>query len=241
MRGSGFRIDFSRLKKKLQAKIRLETFKPLLMDFVRKSLTTASKLTPSREYQLIKTAQNRQYNNRINTIPNYHVLQNPSLVVKGNIHWVVWNGKWYNATAWKLPDEVWGMYQSLLTERQRRMQTSRQDFIANRAQARFLYKRSWTECGASIGLVIKVAANVQKSITRRKPAKDPDKGYAQIRGGKKILSVVIFNPFVQEQTAYWINDGAQYLQEAMQQHKSNFDAQVERQLKRVIYRIMHPL
>lgn len=230
---------FLRKLENAKAEIRLETFKPILLDFVRKSLVTAIKLTPEREYQLIKAAQNRQYNHRINYIPSFHSLENPSLVVKGNDTWLFFNGKWYKPLEWKVSAEVWSVFNQLKAERDRRLQTSRADFIAHRAQARFLYKKSWVQVGASIGLDVRAPQNVLKSLTRREPPKDPDKGYAQIRVGKTVLSVVIYNPFVQEQTAYWQNDGSVYILDAMNQHRSNFNAQVKRHIERVLYAIFH--
>jgi len=239
---SGFRIDSSKFLSKLErakAEIRLETFRPYLLDYVRKSLNAAIKLTPAREYQLIKSAQNRQYSNRINYIPTIHRLENPSLIAKGGREYLFLNGKWYLPDKWKLPDNVWNVYQQLLAERQRRMQTSRGDFIQHRAQARYLYKKSWVQVGASIGLDIRAPQSVLNSVTRRKPPKEPDKGYAQIRGGKTKLSVVIYNPFVTQKTAYWKGDGGRIILEAMELHRSNFDAQIKRHLSRVLYAIFH--
>jgi hypothetical protein len=242
MRKTGFRIDTSQLQRKLDlaAKgLRAETFRPQLLNFVRVSLNEAVKLTPAREYQLIRSAQMRQYSNRINYIPSFHTRENPTLIVKPTGHFLYFNGKWLRPDIWKVSNEALNAYLFLLGERQRRMETVRAEFVAQRAQARFLYKKSWTQVGASIGLDIRANASVKASVTRRKPNQDPPAGYAQIRGGKRVLSVVIYNPFLTEQTAYWKESGADIIRDAMAQHKSNFDAQVKRQLQRALYAIFH--
>ena len=237
---SGFRVDSSQLKRKLQLvrdNLRVDLFKPALIDYFRKTLNECVKLTPAREYQLIQRAQSEQYANRINYIPSIHWGDaDPRLVVKSGVQWIFVSGKWYNA-AWKLPPPVWATYQDLLAERTRRMQTSKTDFVKQRAQARFLYKKSWTQVGDSIGVDIRASGSIRDSVSRRKPPKAPPKGYAQIRGGKTTLNIVVYNPFLQEETAYWKDSGSAIMQQALPVHRPQFKRTVDRILKRAIYAI----
>lgn len=238
---TGFRFDTSEAKKKfnlVKEHLQAEIFWPDLLDFVRKTLNRCVKTTPARDYQTIKDNQSRQYDNRVNYIPSNHGQADPLLIInEQGMHWLKYSGKWYNCSQWQLPSGIWGIYQQLLEERQRRESTSKSTFIQQRAQARFLYKKSWTQVGESIGLDVTASESVQKSLTRRKPAKNPKAGYAQMRGGKTTISVIIKNPFLDEQTAYWSGDGSKILSAAAEQGKPQFQRVVERKLNRAIFAI----
>jgi len=59
MKNTGFRVDVSTLRKKLAAmqQVAAIQFKPDVMDYTKKTLATASRITPVRDYQLIRTNQ----------------------------------------------------------------------------------------------------------------------------------------------------------------------------------------
>jgi hypothetical protein len=59
MKKTGFRVDVSTLRKKLAAmqQVAAIQFKPDVMDYTKKTLATASRITPVRDYQLIRTNQ----------------------------------------------------------------------------------------------------------------------------------------------------------------------------------------
>jgi hypothetical protein len=234
---TGFRLDTTKLRRKLVSlgRIRADDFKPELSDFTRKSLATASRMTPVRDYALIKRNQNRQYNHRINYIPSYHEVVNPSLRVHNGKHWLFCDGKWLLANEWKLSDRQWGAYQSLLAERQRRMQTARAPFIAERAQARFLYRKSWSQVAESLGLRIATAGNVESAHSRHEPPKAPARGYGQWRGGDKVLSVDIRNPFLEQESAYKPFSGREIIGAAMREHESGFKRKFQASLRRRVY------
>jgi hypothetical protein len=106
-------------------------------------------------------------------------------------------------------------------------------------QARFLYRKSWSQVGESLGLSIIAAAQVKTSLTRRKPPHDPPRGYAQIRGGKTVLNVLIYNPFLNTESDYKDFDAADILDPAIARHRPAFVAAVERRLQRALYAVMH--
>lgn len=241
VKNTGFRIDSSRLAGKLakaKQEIRAESFKPILLDYARKVLTKCVLTTPARSAQIIRAAQTKQYDNRVNFIPSNHHKSDPMLIIRDGIEFLFVGGKWYKPDSWKLPPNVYGVYQQLKAERMRRLETPRATFIKDRQQARFLYRKSWTQVGASIGLSIKSGGNVQQSLTRRKPAHEPPRGYAQIRGGQKVLNILIFNPFINEDSMYKPFTAQSILEPALAAHRSNFKAQLERHLQRVLYSIM---
>ena len=99
MSAASFTINTSGLRKKLAglAKVKAGDFRAELMEFVRKSLTTASRNTPARDYSLIRKNQLRQYEARVNCIPSAHDLPDPSLRIRGSQHLLFFRGKWLNA------------------------------------------------------------------------------------------------------------------------------------------------
>ena len=238
MAKTAFRFDSSGFKKKIEglANMQANDLRYELFEFMRKSLTTASRNTPARDYGVIRAAQSNQYDKRVNYIPSSHTLSDPSLRVKGKEHWLYFRGKWLNASAWKLSNEAWAAYQPLLQEHQRRKQTSRANFIKDRAQARFLYRRSWLEAADSLGVEINVAQSTRKAVTRRKPAVNPPKASGQVRGGAKVLAITISNPFLEQPSRYKDFSGKRILAQAQAQHEGQYRRAMTRRLKRLAKR-----
>jgi hypothetical protein len=235
---ASFRFDASGLKKKLQmlGQLKANDLRYELFEFMRKTLTTASRNTPARDYSLIRAAQSNQYDKRVNCIPSSHELKDPSLRVKGKTHWLFFRGKWLNASDWKLSNEAWAAYQPLLSEHTRRKQTSRSNFIKGRAQARFLYRKSWLEAADSLGVEINVAQTTRKAVTRRKPAVNPPKASGQVRGGAKVLAITISNPFLEQPSRYKDFSGKRILAAAQAQHEGAYKRAMTRRLKRLAKR-----
>lgn len=207
-----------RLKRTMSA----SEFKPELATYAKRTLEDCVRTTPVRSEAIITKAQATQYDHRVNYIPSVHTLHNPTLIVNDTgEHWIYVNEKWYNGE-WHLPDEVYAAYQELLIERERRMQTSRSEFINERKQARFLYRRSWYQVAQSLGLALSVGAAIINSRTRKKPPKEPPKAYGQWRGGAKVLSVVIRNVFLDIRTKYWNGNGKQILAQAQAKNRAAF-------------------
>ncbi len=191
-------------------------------------------MTPVRDEGLIAAAQATQYRHRVNYIPSVHELADPSLIVNdAGQAWILYAGKWYNAE-WNLPIEVWAAYQDLNEERNRRLETSQSEFIEARKQARFLWQRSWWQVAQSLAITIGVMAEIIASKTRRKPPKEPPKGYGQWRGGGQIISIVIYNPFLEEEGEYKVSNGKQILAQATAQNKSRFYKDVNDKISRLI-------
>lgn len=211
-------------------------FAPEVRRFLSRSLTTAIQLTPALSLGTIRAAQRKQYANRINYIPSVHDLIDPTLIVKSDgTQWLYTGNKWYRPDMWKLSDDVWNTYMSLLNERDRRLETNESDFIEDRAQARFLYKKSWWQIGQSAGVSVQASSAVKDAFSRHNPPKDPPKGYAQIRGGKTAYSIVVYNPFLEQESRYKRFSGKAILAEAMAQHQAQFEAEVlERQTKAIL-------
>lgn len=235
---TGLRLNVRALQSAFErklSKVRADAFRPEIARLVKRTLQTAIRLTPVRELSLIRAAQARQYQNRINHIPSVHELEDPTLIVKDGVHWLYAHGKWWPATYRHLPDEIDSIYQELLSERERRLQTSEGDFIAMRAQARFLYPRSWWQVGQSLSINITGAgAEIRNAHSRHNPPKDPPKAYGQWRGGKYVLSVVIANPFLEEESRYKPWSGKDILAAATQIEKAAFNAEVESKLGRLM-------
>lgn len=223
----------SRRLGKLKASTRASDFRPELERFTKRTLDDCVKATPVRNEALIQRAQVKQYHNRVNYIPSFHTLEDPTLIVnEQGQHWVFSNGKWYNAE-WKLPSDVFADYSQLSEERDRRMQTVQSDFINERKQARFLYQRSWWQVGQSLGLAVAVVAGVISSHTRK--AKEPPRAYGQWRGGGKVLSAAIFNTFLDVVTKYWPKgNGKQILAQATAKNRARFIKECEDKTKRAI-------
>lgn len=249
MTGFRFVSPAARVFKTLRTASRASDFAPDVKLFLKRSLTTAIQLTPARSLQLINKAQRTQYAHRINYIPSFHELLNPTLIVKGDgSQWLYCGRKWYRPDEWHLPDAVWSEYQTLIAERDRRMDTSREDFVKERAQARFLYKRSWWEIGQSVGIDVPCSQQVKDSHSRRTPSQlrnghkqNPPKGYAMERGGKDIYSIVVVNPFLEQTTAYWVLSGKSIIAEAMQKHRAKFEERVADKQAQLILRILRDL
>lgn len=231
-----FRVDVTGAQRKLarvRKGIEARDFRAILMDFIRKTLIEAAGTTPSRDAQTIRANQTIQYAHRINYIPSFHELTDPMLIVDdSDQHWIHSGGKWYRGE-WLLPDQVWANYQDLLAERNRRMQTNRQEFINRRSQARFLYRKSWWQVGNSIGIKIPIgiAAN---SYSRHNPPKLPDNGYAIVHGGLHAISVDIRNPFLEQPSRYKSFSGKAILQAAANRHVNAFKQALDTAVKRKV-------
>jgi hypothetical protein len=233
---TGFRLDLGPIKKRVAtlANTQASEFRDDVRTFTRNALGTASALTPTRDYSQIRQAQLKQYDKRVNCIPDSHTLHDPSLRVKGREHWLWSDGKWWNATDWKMPAQQWTQYQSLVAEHYRRKQYVQSSFIRDRAQARYLYKRSWWEAGETIGLNVRTSAEARASRTRRKPAKAPHKASTQERGGGRVFSIVISNPFIKQPSRYKEFDGQSIINQSMARHRNEFNGAVKRRLNRIV-------
>jgi len=248
---TGFRVykPFGKLFKELGAAASASQFAPDVKQFLKSTLKTAIQLTPARSLSLIKKNQRRQYSNRINYIPSFHDLLDPTLIVRTDgAKWLFFHNKWYRPDEWHLPDDAYAAYQELMVERDRRMETERDEFIAFRAQARFLYKKSWWEIGQSVGIDVPCSQQVKDAVSRRTRSQlkrgnrqNPPKGYAQQRGGKGIYSIVVYNPFLEETSQYKQFSGRQILAEAMQKHQAVFDKKVADRQVQTILRILRAL
>ncbi len=236
---TGLKIDtitgvLGRRIAKLKQSTQASSFRPELERHVSRVLTDCIAMTPARPEAKITAAQRGQYKARINAIPSVHTLTDPALRVNDmGEEWIHANGKWYRSD-WHLPDEVYAAYQQLAEERARRMSTLESEFIANRLQARWLYQRSWWQVAKSLGIALSVAAQIIASHTRRKPAKEPPKGYGQWRGGKSVLSVVIRNPFLDAAGRYWNGNGQQILAQSTAKNLPRFQKEVNDKIKREI-------
>lgn len=209
-------------------------FEPELLTFTGRVLATAIELTPVRDEALIEGNQRRQYENRVSYIHSIHWTDaDPRLVVGDDGEFLFYGGKWYR-TWWKLPDEVFAAYMVLDAERERRLRTPESVFVNARKQARFLYRKSWWQVARSIKVALSVAQNVIAATTRRKPAKMPPQGYAQIRGGKDVLTVVIFNPFLEQESRYKPFSGKSILRQATSIHRKSFRNDVENKVRRLV-------
>lgn len=230
--------------------IRASTFSPEVLRFLKRSLTSAIQATPARSAAVIRRNQRIQYAHRINYIPSFQTLEDPSLIVKeSGDQWMLRHGKWYRPDIWELPNDVWNDYEILNRERERRMETTESEFIENRVQARFLFKKSWFEIGQSAGINVPCPADVRNSITRRrKPPLAPPKGYAQKRGGKDTFSVVVRNPFM-EQTSpgghtplatarYKPFSGQDIMIRSQAKHRAKFNKEVASKWEKTVLRII---
>jgi len=219
---------------KLKESTRADSFKPEMQRYVTATLRDCVTTTPVRNESLIARNQARQYRNRINYIPSFHTLENPSLIVNENgQEFIYYNDKWYRGD-WRMPPEVFAAYSMLMEERNRRMQTAQSDFVNERKQARFLYRKSWYQIGQSLGLSIAAPGEVTASHSRKQPAKEPPKAYGQWRGGYRVLSVAIFNPFLDKKTAYWNGNGKQILAQAQAKNRPRFLKECQDKVKREI-------
>jgi len=232
------RIDTRQLRKTLEdkrRKVKASAFRGELETFAAKVLTTAMKITPVRSVSAIRTAQSKQYDHRINYIPSYHTLENPTLIVnEEGEHWLYLDDKWYAVSYRDLPPEAEAVLGDLENERSRRMGKPRAQFIEERAQARFLYRRVWFEVAKSIGVTVPVSANVQAAHSRHDPKKAPPKGYGQWRGGKTVLSISVYVPSLETPSRYKNFTGREILAKAISIHKAEFTRDVSKKLASLI-------
>lgn len=114
---------------------------------------------------------------------------------------------------------------------------SRSAFLGSRAPARFLYRASWGQCARSLGLYINESSDVLSSHTRRNPEEQPPQGYGQVRGGKNVISVVIYNPFLEIPSRYKPFSGRQIMADALAKHRPNFVRKVQSRMRVICYAI----
>ncbi len=190
---TGLRVDTAQFKQKLgklRHHLRAERFKPDVLDYTRKSLATASRMTPVRELSVIRENQ----------------------IGKSNSQYDRW-------------------------QQQGGRGVSRSAFLGSRAPARFLYKASWGQCARSLGLFISESSDVLSAHTRRNPEEEPPQGYGQVRGGKNVISVVIYNPFLEIPSRYKLFTGKQIMADAMQKHRPSFIRKVQSRMKVITFAI----
>lgn len=247
---TGFRVISNPVKAlKSLGNLRADTFAPEVRRFLGRALSTAIQLTPQRNGNTIRTAQKKQYRNRVNYIPSYHTLLDPSLIVKDDgTQWLFRDSKWYRPDIWNLPADVYADYRALDDERNRRMQTPEGDFVEKRMQARFLYRKTWWEIGQSAGVQVTCPQPIIGSFTRRNPAMNPPKGYAQQRGGKDAFSFVVRNPFLDQTSGggqsplaterYKPFTGSEIMEQAQEQHRPQFEKSVAAKAKKSILELL---
>lgn len=233
------RLPVDRIRKRLQkleASVNADAFKPELLEFAAKTLTTCIAETPVRDESLIVANQKREYEHRVNYIPSIHWSEEPRMIVNENgVKLVAMNGRWYAPEFHHCPDEVQAAFLELNAERERRLQTAEKDFIDARKQARFLYQKSWWQVMQSLGIAVSIASQIIASVTRRWPMVSPPKAYGQIRGGKDTISVVVYNPFLEQDSRYKPFSGRVILSSAIARHKPEFVRKVENKVRRLIY------
>lgn len=235
MAKTGFRFDVKKLRSKLGglANLRADEFYDDVMEYTRKSLNSVQALTPTRDYSTIRANQIKQYDYYVNYIPDSHKLTDPSLRIKGRQHWLYFRGKWLNASDWRLSSDAYAAYQKLLSEHQRRKQTTQASFVKGRAQARFLYRKTWSEAAASLGLQISTSANVRASTSRRKPPVAPPKSYGQTHGGGTAFSVTVSTPFLTQspRSRYQTFEASEIMGSAQAKHLGEFQRSIKRRLR----------
>ena len=234
----GLRLDVRKLAQEFERKrsrITASAFRPELKKFAANALTSAMNETPSRSLGKIQAAQTKQYHNRVSYIPSVHSLEDPTLIVNdAGEHWLFAGGKWYPASYRTLPAEIDAILSELETERDRRLSTPMGSFIAERAQARFLYKRAWFEAGQSLGIQLPAGSDITQSHSRHNPPRQPPKGYGQWRGGKNVISVVVFLPLLERPSRYIEFSAKDILAKATAAHYPDFAAEVAVKLNRLL-------
>lgn len=231
---AGIRFNITPLKKRIERiskELRADAFKPVMERLAYRVLDKCAATTPVRSVSLITANQQREYEHRINYIPSFHDETDPCLRVRDDKHWVLSGGNWYLANLRRIPDSVQSDYQTLLAERERRMQTTRQTFISQRAQARLLYRKSWGQCAQSLRVPHKWSNQVSRSETRRKPKVNPPRGYGQWRGGKHTLTATIYNPFLEQPSRYITFSSRVILANAKAACSTNFKRDIERHFR----------
>lgn len=231
---AGIRFNIDPLKKRvarISQELRADAFKPVMERLVARVLDRCAATTPVRSVSVINANQEREYDHRVNYIPSYHDETDPCLRVRDGKHWLLSGGNWYLANMRRIPDAAQSDYQMLLAERERRMQTTRNRFISQRSQARFLYRKSWSQCAQSLRVPHKASGQALSSETRRKPPVNPPRGYGQWRGGKNTLSAVIYNPFLEQPSRYITFNSRAILANAKAASSTNFKRDIERHLR----------
>ena len=112
---------------------------------------------------------------------------------------------------------------------------SEAQFVKERSQARFLYRKSWKQCADSVRLRVSASAAVSSSVTRRRPAVNPPRGFAQWRGGGRVLSLTIFNPFLNQPSRFKDFNATQIINKALAKHRPKFKRDIENRIRREIY------
>jgi hypothetical protein len=234
-----FSLNMDGLNKKLAkiAAFKGAEFEPEVTNYARRALVTSHQRTPVRSYWLIYRNQQIQYYNRVNYIPSIHWLADPSLRPKSEKvkdgGWAIYcGGKWYSSK-WKLPPHVFAAFNSLMAERERRLRTEEKKFINDRAQARFLYKKSWTQAAESLGVSLSTSGNVKKSVTRRKPPEDPARAYARRFSRDSSYTISISNPFLEQHSEYKPFSGIAIFHSAAVRHQRVFMREVSRKLRQL--------
>lgn len=194
MKKTGFSVNVSKLRGKLAnlKAVRADKFKPDVMEYVRKTLGTASRLTPVRDFKLIRNNQIQKPGNQFEK-------------------WRSRGGKG----------------------------KSKQQFLASRAPARFLYRATWGQLARSIGLEIPESEGVKNAKTRRDPAENPPKAYGQLRGGLRVFTVAMFNPFLDIPSRYKKFTGKEIIRDAQKKHEDQFNRNLRKRMKRILYAIMN--
>lgn len=222
---TGYRVQAPILKAFDQMrKITANDFSPELNRFLKNSLQEAMRNTPVRDLKLINKNQKREYFRRLNYVPSFFDHSSTTLIFNDHgEQWMRMNGTWYRPDIWDLPDNVYEVYQLLLAERMRRdTSVNEVDFKRERAQARYLYKRSWWEIGQSAGVNVRASQSVIASHSRHNPPKAPPKGYVRRVGGKNTLSIIVYNPFLEQQSRYKFFTGKQLIDAAMNKYRPTF-------------------
>lgn len=235
---TGLRLSLRAMQSAFEQKlsrVQASAFRDQVARFAKRTLQTAIELTPARDLALIQENQRKQYANRVGYIPSVHSLEDPTLIVKDGVHWLYCNSRWWPASYRNLPDEIDGIYHELLSEHERRMQTSEGDFIAMRAQARMLYKKSWWQVGQSLSINVTGAGQeIRNAHSRHNPPKAPPKAYGQWRGGKYVISVVITNSFLEQESRYKPFSGKDILTKATEINRVVFDRECAEKLGRLM-------
>ncbi len=237
MSKTGLTFDAEKFRKLMEAKkrrISASSFRPQFEEFVGRSLTIAANECPVRDVALINAAQAKQYDDRVNYIPSIHWPDaDPRMIVnQTGEKWVFVSGKWYNS-AWNLRPEVYAAFTELDAERERRLETPKEAFIANRAQARFLYVQQFLLIGRALGVrVVSAVSGAPASHSRRQPPKAPPRPNARFQGGKEVLSVVIVAPFLSTQTKYFEGRGLELLKSASDRERPRFLKRMQEEIIR---------
>lgn len=238
-----FRLDVRKLASQLQTKLGRVTandFRPEIRRYAARALATSIAMTPTREISIIRKSQEKQYANRINYIPTVHDLLDPTLIVDENgAYWLYANGRWWAASYRDMPSDIDMILQDLVAERERRLQTAEGEFIEDRAQARLLYRKSWWQVAESIGVPLAVSSDMVSSRSRpyHAPSGEPPRAYGQWRGGKHVLSIVVFNSFLQKTTRYWKKiNGKTILMHASSLHHAEFMGECAAKMEKLLTR-----